>query len=182
MRTASTAVLVLALFTSSCASVHPEPTYRTSIGLGKRPSETAQVANGRGLACVAAGEYADAERAFREALQAELACASAHNNLGLALQARGRFYEAGLEFAFAKKLDPRAVEPVINLGRLYEQVGFHKAAIESYERARSIDPKNSEASGRLARSRVRFGESPASAQAFLERLAQYHERNHERSP
>ena len=159
--------------TLACGCLQPQAAtrYYTSVAASVGNPDAAREANERGLSFAATGDYDSAGRAFREALQANVAYAPAHNNLGLVLLHEGRFHQSALEFSFAAKLDPRAAEPLINLGRLYESVGWHKAAVDEYESALTLAPYNVEVMGRLARMRMRCGGGINAMRDLVERLA-----------
>ena len=131
----------------------------------------ARAANERGLHHAQRGELAAAEKAFREALAADVSYAAAHNNLALVLLDQKKYYEAATELGLAAKLAPRATEPLINLGRLYEAVGWMNEALESYEKALNLDGDNSEAMGRLASAKMRSGQATKETAELLRALA-----------
>jgi Flp pilus assembly protein TadD len=124
-------VLSLALCLLSaigCATSKPTPTYQTLSDQVSQRSEAAKKANEQGMLYAQSNELEKAEASFREALQADIGYAAAHNNLGLVLLYKIDFYEVTMEFRFASKLNPHAVEPVLNLARLYQAVGWTKEA------------------------------------------------------
>jgi Tfp pilus assembly protein PilF len=120
---------------TGCATSTPNPTYQTLSDQVSQRSEAAKKANEQGLLYAQNNELEKAEASFREALQADIGHAAAHNNLGLVLFSNNKFYEAAMEFRFASKLNPHAIEPVMNLARLYETVGWKKEAEREYARA-----------------------------------------------
>ena len=131
-------VLLCAHAALGCAASAPKTAYQTVPH--DRLGRTAPIeANERGVSLAQQRKYAEAEAAFREALQADIGYPAAHNNLGLTLLHQGRLYEAAMEFQLASKLDRRAIEPIVNLGRLYESIGWPREAREQFERAVAIE-------------------------------------------
>ncbi len=165
-------LVLLAASCGGCLHSNQDHSYQTVFPGVRRDPEFAQQENLRGLELAESGEFAAAERVFREALRGDLSCAAAHNNLGLALMAQGKsLYESALEFTFAAKLDTQAVEPLVNLGRLYERVGWSKASQVEYAKAQTIAPGNAEVLGRLARARVGSGNRIETVDPILRTLA-----------
>src|SRR2546427_12831931 len=82
---------------------------------------------------VQAGEYAAAERAFRQVLEAAPDSAVARSKLGVALAQQGRLDEAIAEFSKALSLQPNYVPVYSNLGNAYREKGMLAEALAAYE-------------------------------------------------
>lgn len=87
-----------------------------------------------------AGEWAEAEAAFRRALEAEPTSAAAHSKLGVALVHQRRLDDAEQAFTRAVGLNPRYAPAWSNLGNLYRETGRREEALEAYRRAVEADP------------------------------------------
>lgn len=87
-----------------------------------------------------AGEYADAERSFREAVAAAPDSVVAHSKLGVALAQQGQLDAAISEFSKAISIHPGYAPAYSNLGNAYRQKGMLDEATVAYERAVAIDP------------------------------------------
>ncbi|MEZ6014603.1 MAG: tetratricopeptide repeat protein [Planctomycetota bacterium] len=81
-----------------------------------------------------------AERLLREALEADLFQAKAHNNLGVLLLAKDDLYGAAHEFEWARKLLPGHPEPRVNLAITLERAGQVREAEASYASALEVYP------------------------------------------
>ena len=170
MRRSLLTVGLCALVLGGCATPQRSATYRTASASSSRDGTAARDANEHGLSLAAEGRYDLAQKAFREALRADVTFAAAHNNLGLILLEKRRFYEAALEFQFAAKLNPSASEPVINLARLYESVGWYEPAINQYKKARALDQDNADVLSRLAYLYMTAGHDSGAAENLLRQL------------
>src|SRR3989454_7333276 len=87
-----------------------------------------------------AGEYAAAERAFRQALESDPDSAVARSKLGVALAQQGRLDEAIAEVSKALSLRPTYAPAYSNLGNAYREKGMLPEALVAYERALAVDP------------------------------------------
>src|SRR5256885_201650 len=87
-----------------------------------------------------AGDYAAAERASRQVLEAAPDSAVARSKLGVALAQQGRLDEAIAEFSKALQLHPTYASAYSNLGNAYRAKGMLPEALAAYERALAIDP------------------------------------------
>lgn len=87
-----------------------------------------------------AGEWREAEDAFRRAVEADPASAAAHSKLGVALAHQRRLDEAERVFARAVEVGPRYAPAWSNLGNVYRETGRTEQALEAYERAVAADP------------------------------------------
>ncbi|MBI4717929.1 MAG: tetratricopeptide repeat protein [Planctomycetes bacterium] len=163
------AALLLAAAGAGCAGRSPRP-YQTPESVKQRHALDARQLNEAGLRFVEKGDWENAERRFREALEQDLYCVAAHNNLGLVLLRTRRHYEAAWEFEYATKLVPSAGEPRANLGLLYENIGRLDRAAEAYEEALELDPGNLATMRHLARTYVKADRHDDRVKQLLERL------------
>ncbi len=86
-------------------------------------------------------QTADAEAAYRKAIELDPNKASALFNLGLLLQQRGDQREAEDLFQRALKADPNHAWASYQLGTIQEARGQRAKAIDSYARAFALDPQ-----------------------------------------
>jgi predicted O-linked N-acetylglucosamine transferase (SPINDLY family) len=88
-----------------------------------------------------AGDLQQAERIYRQILEADPAYAEAHCNLGAVLAARGRREEAVAAYQAALRLQPRYVAAHFNLGNALSRMGQYGDAAASYRAAVRLDPQ-----------------------------------------
>jgi tetratricopeptide (TPR) repeat protein len=86
------------------------------------------------------GDWAAAEKAFRQAAETDPKSAAARSKLGVALAHQRRLEEAEQEFARALTIDPRYAPAWSNLGNVYRESGRTEQALEAYKRAVDADP------------------------------------------
>lgn len=137
---------------------------------GGRDTLRAADLNAQGLALVAKGSTADAERQFRAAIEADSFYGPAHGNLGLVLLQQEKFYEAATELGYACKLMPKASQPRHNLGVLYETVGRYDEADGELRQALRLAPDDVEVIGHLARVNIRRGGAATEVKTWLQAL------------
>jgi Tfp pilus assembly protein PilF len=92
----------------------------------------------------AAGRHAQAERVYRDALQAGARDPLLHYNLGVLLEDMGRDEDAMREYEAAVRDDPELADGHYNLALLYEALGRPKDAIRHmarYRRLTRTEPK-----------------------------------------
>lgn len=87
-----------------------------------------------------AGEWIQAEAAFRRAIEVDPASAVALSKLGVALAHQRRLDEAERVFARAVDVNPRYAPAWSNLGNVYRETGRPEEALTAYERAVAVDP------------------------------------------
>jgi len=87
-----------------------------------------------------AGDWPQAEAAFRRAAEAHPTSAVAQSKLGVALVHQRRLEEAEGAFTRAVKLDPRHAPAWSNLGNVYRETGRTEQALEAYRKAVEADP------------------------------------------
>lgn len=86
-----------------------------------------------------AGDYAKAERLYRQAAHADPRDATALFNLGNVLKSLERPIEAETSFRAAIKIDPEFAEAWFNLADLFDEVGRPDEAIDSLAHALKVD-------------------------------------------
>lgn len=87
------------------------------------------------------GDFAAAERTFRQAVALAEDSAIAHSKLGVALAQQRRFDDAVAEFTRALALQPTYAPAYSNLANVYREKGMFAEALAAYERALSLDPE-----------------------------------------
>ncbi len=114
-------------------------------------SQSAHALLREGNSAYKAGQYAEAERAYRSALEAE-ASAQANYNLGNALFQQGRYeeaaerYEAAVSTAEEEQIKAAAY---YNLGNAYYRQGNYPNSIEAYKAALRLRPEDNQAKQNL---------------------------------
>lgn len=162
--------MLVIIVAASCRSADKSARYQTIPQVPGQCPEQARAANDEGLHAIEEGDFAAAERKFREAIEHDLYYAPAHNNLGLTLLRSRRYYEAAWEFEYAAKLTPHAVEPRANLGLVYEGVGQLDRAVTEYEKAAEIDAHDASVMRHLARAYVKANRKDEGLKKLLDRL------------
>jgi Tfp pilus assembly protein PilF len=164
--------LLLVSFVAGCARKARTPAegYKTVEAAPLRSPDLARQENARAIELLDRGDYAEAEKALRAALDADVMCGPAHNALGKVYFHQGKLYEAAWEFQYAMKLMPNQPEPHNNLGLVFEAVGKLDEATDAYGKAVAMEPDNVHAMGNLARARVRRGDRDEELQALLNNL------------
>jgi len=87
-----------------------------------------------------ASTWAEAEAAYRSALEADPGFADAHCNLGAVLYNRGRRGEARRCFERCLEIEPRHVEALFNYANVLEEAGDDQRALRHYLAALREDP------------------------------------------
>ena len=121
-----------------------------------------------GAAHYAAGRFAEALEAYRNALKHSPENAGILHNLGVALTAAGRFHEAEASFRRAAALLPAAAEPWLALGHLHFGRGQLEAAEAAFAHAMYRAPSSVEVLYNVGYARQELGRT-ADALAPLER-------------
>jgi predicted TPR repeat methyltransferase len=119
-----------------------------------------------------AGQFDDAETAYRHALRLRPDDANAHSNLGVVLRVRGLLSESEAALRRAIAIDGRHVPAYTNLGHVLKRTGRVKEAIGCYRAAIALDPDNPMAPRVLGRAYQANGEPDKARevfQAWLER-------------
>jgi len=125
----------------------------------------------RGLAAEAEGRLADAELAFRRAVDQEPSSACAQFNLGNVLLARARPDAAAERFAQAVALEPTHARALYNLAHALDALGRPRAALKALRRAVHADPEYADAWYNLADLADRLGRPREAARAWGRYLA-----------
>lgn len=106
----------------------------------ERPQDAA-VFNDLGNLLLMVPQPAEAEAAYRKAVEIDPDKASALFNLGLLLQQRGELREAHGLYRRVVKLEPRHAWAHYQIGSLYEIWKQQSRAVDSYARAFALDPQ-----------------------------------------
>jgi TolB-like protein/Tfp pilus assembly protein PilF len=114
-------------------------------------------------------DFADVERAYRAALDANPNSANAHHWWGMNLLAAGRFSEAEAELRQAQLLDPLSLYISVHLGTVYYCSRRYQETIDLERRLLDLDPHLDRAPVLLARGYEGLGRY-AEAAAILENL------------
>ncbi len=141
--------------------------HRTVVAEVARDTETARLANDRGLDHLDRGELAEAEKAFKLAVAADVEFGPAYNNLGMVYYKQRLWYAAAKTFEDAARLLPRHAEPQNNLGLVLEQAGHLDWAVDYYRRAVELDPENIVYRANLARTLVQRGDGTDELRTLL---------------
>jgi tetratricopeptide (TPR) repeat protein len=99
----------------------------------------------RGNQHIDQGDFAGAERCYRNAITANPAYAQAHNNLGLTLKELGQLGMAREHLLRAAALDPTLYQAQLNLGEIAREQGELQIAAGYFERCLAIAPDDEDA-------------------------------------
>jgi len=161
------AAVVLAALCTACRNAPPSP---TSQAIAAQQREAAYRANNRGVAQMEQDAYADAARAFREALTADAGLRLARINLAIALYHAGQLPEALQAANDARRESPDAPQPAYALGLIARAQGQPQAAVDAFMRVLAIDPSDIGSKVNLAMIRLgqgRYQEAVALCRAVL---------------
>ena len=120
--------------------------------------EAAYRANNHGVALMEQDAYADAARAFREALATDSGLRLARTNLALALYYAGQLPEAAQAANDARRESPDAPQPPYVLGLIARAESQPQAAADAFMRVLAIDPSDTGAKLNLAMIRLTQGQ------------------------
>src|SRR5262245_12769595 len=134
-------LLASSLLCGLCACRNPPPGQSDEASSGQR-REAAYRANNRGVALMEQGSYADAARAFREALMTEPGLRLPRINLPIALYYDGQLDEAKRAADDARRDAPDAPQPVYMLGLIARAQNAPDAAADAFTRALMLDPSD----------------------------------------
>jgi len=137
IRLLAASALLCALY--ACRNPPPAQSDQTSAALRR---EAAYRANNRGVALMEQGSYADAARAFREALMREPGLRLPRINLPIALYYDGQLDEAKSAADDARRDAPAAPQPVYMLGLIARAQNAPDAAADAFTRALMLDPSD----------------------------------------
>jgi tetratricopeptide (TPR) repeat protein len=143
---ASIAVLAIlsgavALATIAAAPPNLDRAIESQRRLAKERPQDAGVWNDLGNLLLLQGQGADAEAAYRRAVELDPKRTSALFNLGLLAQQQGRDPEATKLFKSVLEVDPRHAWAHYQLGSLHERRGEKQRAIQEYSEAFALDPQ-----------------------------------------
>jgi superkiller protein 3 len=120
-----------------------------SSSMGASPSagavQTAEALNQRGIALAQQGRAAEAEAAFRQALQVQPDSPMAPNNLGSLLFGQGRIEEATTYYQRALQVRPNFAAAHYNLGHANRQQGRLDDAVRCFQQAVRFQPDHADA-------------------------------------
>jgi Flp pilus assembly protein TadD len=110
----------------------------------KRTPAAAEAVYNRGLALAGAGDFAAAERQYREAIGLNPRLAEAWNGLGHSLKKQKRFDESLAAYGEALRLRPDFPLAMQYLGELYVDMGRMAEARELLVKLRPLDEQNAD--------------------------------------
>jgi len=148
------AALALIAASGACSTQPPAQSSETSTAERR---ESAYRANNRGVALMEQGSYADAARAFRDALMADPRLRLARINLPIALYYAGELDDALRRANDARGAAPDAPQPVYILGLIARAQNQPDAAADAFMRVLTLDPSDPGAKINLAIVRLQQG-------------------------
>ncbi|MEM1449644.1 MAG: tetratricopeptide repeat protein [Planctomycetota bacterium] len=160
---------LLAACLAACATPARQGPYGERAGVVRNELRAAKLVEE--ATAVAVSDPARSEELLRDALDADLFNAKAHNNLGVLLLQRGELYLAATEFEWARKLLPGHPEPRVNLALTLERAGQHESARQSYLSALEVYPGYIAATQGAARMAVIDGDSTPELESWLAQIA-----------
>ena len=164
-------VALLLLIVCGCAELKTSSRdYQTIVVDPSKNTSRAMDLNCKGANLLEHGKVRKAERAFREALIADVDYGPAHNNLGRMYFSVGDYYLAAWEFDNAIRLMPGQAEPLNNLGLVYASIDKQIDAVYFLAQARDLAPDNPEYVGNLARARYVSGDRTTELREMLEEV------------
>jgi TPR repeat/Tetratricopeptide repeat len=139
----SLAALVAVVALAATAAVPPNvaKTIEAQRHLAAERPQDAAVFNDLANLLLLAGQTAEAESTYRQAIELDPNKATALFNLGLLLQQRGELREAAELYDRVLKLEPRHAWAHYQAGTIYERWGQKSRAVDSYAAAFAIDPQ-----------------------------------------
>jgi Tfp pilus assembly protein PilF len=133
------ALALLGALSAGCRNAPPSESGRVTVAQRR---ETAYQANNRGVALMEQDAYADAARAFREALSTDPGLRLAGINLAIALYYAGQMAEAQQAASDARRGSPAAPQPPYILGLVARAQNQPQAAVDAFMRVLEIDPSD----------------------------------------
>src|SRR5258705_552874 len=149
------ALVLLCALWAGCRNTAPAKSRQVQAA---QQGEAADRANNRGVAQMEQDAYADAARAFREALTTDAGLRLARINLAIALYHAGQLPEALQAANDARRESPDAPQPAYVLGLIARAQGQPQAAVEAFMRVLAIDPSDIGAKLNLAMIRLAQGQ------------------------
>jgi len=147
-------VVALAVMVCACRNSPPAPSSQPSAAQRR---EAAYGANNRGVALMEQGSYADAARAFRDALAADASVRLASLNLPIALYYAGQLDEAMRAADDARRAAPDAPQAAYVEGLITRARNQPDAAAAAFARVLMLDPSDEGAKINLAMVRLQQG-------------------------
>jgi Tfp pilus assembly protein PilF len=133
------ALALLGALSAGCRNAPPSESARVTVAQRR---EAAYQANNRGVALMEQDAYAEAARAFREALSTEPGLRLAGINLAIALYYAGQLMEAQQAASDARRGSPAAPQPPYILGLIARAQNQPQAAVDAFMRVLEIDPSD----------------------------------------
>jgi tetratricopeptide (TPR) repeat protein len=135
------------------------------------PTPEARAAFDRGERAFEAGHWAEAEKAYAEAVRGAPSWAAAHNGLGSALFKQSRRDEAILHYKAAIAADGSFKFAHFNLGYAARKAGDFQTALTAYQRFTELDPSDPDGYYGLAESHRELGQAQAALTAYEQFVA-----------
>ena len=135
--------------------------------LARQNDGSAAPLTGLGLAYVAQGDGAAAERVLRRAIDLDPDFPAARNALGIVLEQRAAHDEARDHFARAIALQPSSYEPLNNLGASYLATRDNARALQALERAALLEARDPAVFNNMGIALGRLGRYDDALEAFL---------------
>jgi len=151
----------------------PERAVEIFSHLARQNDGCAAPLTGLGLAHLAQGDGAAAERVLRRALELDPDFPAAHNALGIVLEQRAAHDEARIHFARAIALQPSSYEPLNNLGASYLATRENAQALRTLERAALLEARDPAVFNNLGVALGRLGRHDEAFKAFLRAGPEY---------
>lgn len=134
--------------------------------LARRNDGSAAPLTGLGLAHVAQGDGAAAEKVLRRAVDLNPDFPAARNALGIVLEQRGAHDEARKHFVRAIALQPSSYEPLNNLGASYLATRDNARALRALQRAALLEARDPAVFNNMGVALGRLGRFDEALEAF----------------
>ncbi|HXD19101.1 MAG TPA: FG-GAP-like repeat-containing protein, partial [Vicinamibacterales bacterium] len=166
-RAFAAALILFGVLWTACRNAAPPQSGETTAAQRR---EAAYRANNRGVALMEQDAFADAARAFRDALTTDPDLRLARINLAIALYYAGQLPDAAQAANDARRESPDAPQPPYVLGLIARADNQPQAAVDAFSRVLAIDPSDVGSKVNLALIRLaqgRFQEVVALCRAVL---------------
>ena len=144
---------------------------RAHLGWGKAIFDEGENARRAGDEATAAAKFAEAERAFRNAVQFRPGYGDAHYNLGNALSETGKLDAAVEAYRQAIAINPRHARAQYNLANALKKLKRYPEAIVAYRAAADLDPTHFKARINLGNTLKQIGKLDEAVAAYRESLS-----------
>jgi len=132
--------------------------YQTAIQQPILPKLKLGAYNNLGNLLMAAGDFANAEKAYQTVLKIDSKLALGYYNLGMSLKAMGRLRDAIASYQHATKLHPEYAEAYQNLGVALLKIGNVIESVEAFRHAIALHQQNNpEEANRLRQGLLEMG-------------------------